>query len=362
MFKRIWKLISSTFIIWGNANASRMSAALAYFTMLSLAPLLMIAIAIAGYVFDSQAAQAEVIEQVQLVTTPEIANTVKGLIQNAVEPKTGLVAGTISLCVLVFGASGVFTQLSDTFDDIWKVPKEARSGLLYTVEKRLLGIGMVLIAGLSLLGALVLDSAMAYINQLVEGSYPRAVIWLNLADRSLSFLLMPFIFAVMFRFFPSAKIQWRDVWLAGILTALLVVASRSLIGLYLEFSTASEVYGAAGSLVVLLIWVYMTGLLIFFGAAFSHAWADTFGSRSDWGNGGQTCQGDSGEADSSTFGESGSAKPNKCPSESEQSIEEPTSSKKSSRNASETEISDGPNDPLVPKRRTTPPVEIKKLL
>ncbi len=205
MFKRIWKLISSTFIIWGNANASRMSAALAYFTMLSLAPLLMIAIAIAGYVFDSQAAQAEIIEQVQLVTTAEIANTVKGLIQNAVEPKTGLVAGTISLCVLVFGASGVFTQLSDTFDDIWKVPPEARSGLMYTLEKRLLGIGMVLIAGLSLLVALVLDSAMAYLNQLVEGSYPQAVIWLNLADRSLSFLLMPFIFAVMFRFFPSTE-------------------------------------------------------------------------------------------------------------------------------------------------------------
>jgi hypothetical protein len=105
---------------------------------------------------------------------------------------------------------------------------------------------------------------------------------MNLADRSLSYILMPFIFSVMFRFFPSAKIHWSDVWPAGILTALLIVASRKLIGVYLEFSTASEVYGAAGSLVVLLIWVYMTGLVIFFGAAFSHAWADTFGSRSDF--------------------------------------------------------------------------------
>lgn len=321
-----------------------MSAALTYFTMLSLAPLLMIAIAIASYVFDSELAQSEIVEQVRVMTTPEIAATVKGLIKNASEPKTGLVAGTISLCVLVFGASGVFTQLTDTFNEIWNVSTKSRTGWLFTIEKRLLGVGMVLIAGLGLMGALVIDSALAYLNQLVEGSYPRAVIWLNLADRSLSYLLMPFIFSVMFWFFPSTKIKLRDVWPAGVLTALLVVASRYLIGFYLDFSTASEVYGAAGSLVVLLIWVYMTGLVIFYGAAFSHAWTDTFGSRSELNT--------SGAESSAELPETGTS-----PRESEQaddmrpSPSDPDLGTQNSITGSTGDPSRNSRTPLVPTRR-----------
>lgn len=348
MIKRIWRLIASSFTIWGNANASRMAAALAYYTMLSLAPLLMIAIAIAGYVFDSHLAQNEIIKQVKLVTTPEIADTVAGLIQNAAEPKTGIVAGSISLCVLVFGASGVFTQLSETFNDIWGVSAESRGGWLFAIEKRLLGVGMVLIAGLGLLGALAIDSAVAYINQLVEGAYPKAVTWLSLADRSLSYLLMPFIFSVMFWFFPSTKIKWRDVWPAGILTALLIVASRYLISFYLDFSTASEVYGAAGSLVVLLIWVYMTGLVIFYGASFSHAWAKTFGSRSDFRT----------SASSSDEDDNGS-KPGKEKRPADQRPANVNSAEDShaGQNATGPPPAKSLGNPLVPKRRTNSPAQ-----
>jgi membrane protein len=285
MLQRIWQLIWMTFTIWVDANASRMSAALTYYTMLSLAPLLMIAVAIAGFMFDNRLAESEIVEQVTAVTTPEIAQTVAGLITSASQPETGIVAGTISLCILLFAASGVFTQLYDTFNDIWDVSLDGVNSFLHTVQKRLIGVGMVLVVGVLLVAALVLNSAIAYLNALVEGSYPVAVTWLNLADRSLSFLLMPIIFSLIFWFFPATKIQWRDVWPAGILTACLVASSRYLIAMYLKFSTTSEVYGAAGSLVVLLIWVYMTGLVVFFGASFSHAWAETFGSRSDFANG-----------------------------------------------------------------------------
>lgn len=282
MLKRIWKLITRTFVIWGDANAARMAAALAFYAMLSLAPMLMIATAIAGYLYDDKLVASEIIKQVELITTPDIAQTVAGLIERATLPKTGLVAGAISICVLVFAASGVFTQLNDTFNDIWQVSFEGIHGFLFTLRIRLLGIGMVLIVGIMLVAALVFESVMTYVNGLVEG-YPQLVTWLNLADRSLSFLLMPIIFSLMFWFFPATKIQWRDVWPAGILTACLIAASRYLIGIYLQFSTTSEVYGAMGSLVVLLIWVYMTGLVVFFGASFSHAWAETFGSRRDSG-------------------------------------------------------------------------------
>lgn len=281
MLRRFWKLISLTVSIWNDVNASRMSAALTYYTMLSLAPTLMIAVAIAGYVYDSQQAQDEIVEQVSLITTPEIAATVGGLIRNAVAPGSGVIAGLISLSILVFAASGVFTQLYDTFNDIWDVSLEGK-GILFSIQKRLVGVAMVLIVGLMLIGALVLDSTMTYLNELVAGRYPQTESWLSLADQSLSFLLMPVVFAMLFWFLPSTRIHWGDIWPAAILTAAMVTASRFLIGLYLRFSTTSEVYAASSSLVVLLIWVYMTGLVVFLGASFSHAWAQVYGSRSEF--------------------------------------------------------------------------------
>jgi membrane protein len=278
--KRIWILVTSTFRIWEQANSSRMAAAMTYYTMLSLAPLLMIAVAIAGYVYDDNLASKELIEQVGAATSPAIAEIIAGLISNATRPSSGILASSISLLILFYGASGVFSQLYETFNVIWQVPVESRTGFKFTIQKRLIGIGMVLIAGVSLIGTVALGSVIAYLEHLVQDSYPLVTTWLNLADRSLSLLLMPFVLALMFWFFPATKIKWRDVWPAGVLTALLIAASRYLIEFYLRFSSTSEVYGAAGSLVVLLIWIYITGLVVFFGAAFSHAWSDTFGSRS----------------------------------------------------------------------------------
>jgi membrane protein len=279
MIYRIWHLIRMTFRIWEQANASRMSAAMTYFTMLSLAPLLMIAVAVAGYVYDDQLAEEKIVEQVQVITTPEIAATVAGLIKNAIRPGSGIVASSISLLILFYAASGVFTQLYDTFNEIWQVPLESRTGIRFTVRKRLIGVAMVLIAGILLIGTMMVGSVVSYIDNLFEDSLPTLILWLNLVDRSLSLILMPFVFSVIFWFFPATKMTWGDVWPAGVLTALLVLATRYLLEIYLHFSTASQVYGAAGSLVVLLIWVYMTGLVVFFGASFSRAWSVIFGSR-----------------------------------------------------------------------------------
>jgi membrane protein len=254
-----------------------MAAALTYYAMLSLAPTLMIAIAIAGYLFDDQLAEAEILTTIQQVTTPEIAQTISGLIQRANGPQSGVLAGTISLGVLIIGASGVFKQLFDTFNYIWHIDSKEQ-GFWFDMQKRGLGILMVLVIGLMLIGALVLNSMVAYVNQLMEG-HPILLSWLNFADRSLSFLLMPIVFAGMFWFVPSVKLKLWDVVPAGIVTAVLVLGSRHIIQMYLEFSTTSEVYGAAGSLVVLLIWIYMTSMVVFYGASFSHAWAITYGSR-----------------------------------------------------------------------------------
>lgn len=278
MIRRIWNLIFSSFAIWGNARASLMSAAMTYFTMLSLAPLLVIAIAIAGQFYGDRLAKQEIIEQVTRFTTDDIAQTVAQLIANTSRPESGLIAGVVSISILVFGASGVFTQLQDTFNEIWDVPDEKRQGMLRQIKNRLAGILMVFIVGVILLTTLGLSTALSALSAAVH-ELPTFESGLEWADTGVSFLLIPFVLALMFWLIPKTEVDWHDVWPAAILTALLLSLSKFLIGLYLQFSTTSEVYGAAGSLVVLLIWVYMGGLVLFYGAAFSRAWSENFGTR-----------------------------------------------------------------------------------
>lgn len=275
VFQSHWNLIRLTFETFNRSNASRMSAAMTFYTILSLAPTLMIAVAIAGYIYEDAQVQQEIIDQLAQVADAQTVNTVSGLLRNATQPEAGLVAGTISLLISLLGASGVFSQLYDTFNDIWDVPDERRSGWLFMIQKRLIGIGVVILVGVLLLATLVLNSAIAYLNSLVQDTMPQLEIWLRFADQGLLFLFMPLVFSAIFWFFPAAPVKFRDVWPAGVVTALLVAASRYLVEVYLRFSSTSEVYGAAGSLVVLLVWLYIIGLCLFFGAAFSYAYAQT---------------------------------------------------------------------------------------
>ncbi len=278
MFKKIWQLIFGSFKIWSDARASQMAAAMTYYAMLSLAPTLMISIAIASYIFDGQLAEAEILETIEKVTTHEIAETIAGLIQRANLPQSGIVAGSFSVAIFLLGASGVFSQLYDTFNYIWHVDGK-KQGLGFGIQKRGIGILMVLLAGLLLIGALVLNSFQAYVAQLMDG-HTALLYWLNLADRSVTFLLMPIMFSLLFWFIPATKVRLWDVIPAGVLTSMLVLGSRYIIQLYLKFSSTSEVYGAAGSVVVMLIWIYIISMVLFYGASFSHAWSLTFGSRS----------------------------------------------------------------------------------
>ncbi len=264
-----------------------MSAAMTYYTMLSLAPLLTIAISISGLIFEQGMVESEIVNQVALFTTESVAQTVGALIHNATDeqmrrPKTGLIAGGLSLFVLLYGASGVFAQLHDTFNQIWHVPIEDRTGFRFKFKERLIGISMVLIAGILLLLATFLDVAVGEVSNFVRDTYPTTLTFIHLADRSISFLLLPMVLGLLFWLIPSASVKFQDVWVAAMLTACLLAASRYIVDGYLKFSSTSELYGSAGSLVVLLIWVYMTGLVIFYGASFSHAWANTFGSRRNW--------------------------------------------------------------------------------
>lgn len=277
MFRKIWQLIFGSFKIWSDARASQMAAAMTYYAMLSLAPTLMISIAIAGYVFDGQLAEAEILETSRKFTNPEIAQIIADLIRRANVPQQGIVAGSFSVVVFLLGASGVFSQMYDTFNYIWHVDGK-KQGFWFGIQKRGIGILMVLLAGLLLIGALVLNSVQGYVTDLVDG-HAVLLYWLSIADRSVMFLLMPFVFSLLFWFIPATKVHLWDVIPAGILTTLLVLGSRYIIRLYLNFSSTSELYGAAGSVVVMLIWIYIISMVLFYGASFSHSWSLTFGSR-----------------------------------------------------------------------------------
>jgi membrane protein len=257
-----------------------MSAAMTYYTLLSLAPFLIISIAIATQVYSTDEVKGEIVRYVQDVASPQIAQTVAEILENTSAPKTGLIAGSISLVILLYGASGIFAQLFDTFNDIWGVPEQLQKSIRLNLRNRLVGVVMVVVLGALLISTLALSSLIAFINQLLEKSYPQLTFWLSFADRGLSFILVPLVLSLMFWYFPARKIRWIEMLPAAILTSLLLWLSRFSIDLYLRFSTTSEIYGAAGSLVVLLIWIYWTCMILFFGAAFSCAWSKMLGSHS----------------------------------------------------------------------------------
>ena len=235
-----------------------MAAALTFFTVLSLAPLLVMAIGIAGFVFGSQVAEQEVTELVSQFTTDEIAKITGGLMENASsQPESGLIASTISLVILVFAASGVFSQLHDTFNEIWYVPIEDRSGWFFLIRTRVFGIALVFIAGILLLATIILSTGLETFGSWWAEFYPNILPWIYFIDKSVAFLLTPLVLSLFFWILPVTKVEWQDVWPAGLLTAALIGLSRYLIGFYLRFSSTSEAYGGAGSLVVLLIWVYI---------------------------------------------------------------------------------------------------------
>ncbi len=255
-----------------------MAAALSYYTMLSLSPLLVIAVTTAGLIFGDQLAQSELLEQIGMIMTPEIADTFRTILRNSSRVQRGIIAGSISMVVLFFGASGAFAQLYDTLNVIWNVNLEQRSGIGYLVRQRLLGFLMVLLIGLLLTASMVLGATVTILSTRFANLVPEVVDWLSWIQRWSTLLVIPFLFMALFKLLPARKIAWRDVWLGGLLTGGAFILSRQLIGLYLQTSSVTSVYGAAGSLVILLIWVYFSSMIMFFGAAFCRVYAEMFGS------------------------------------------------------------------------------------
>ncbi len=279
--KDLWELLTETWNAWSIHKAPRSGAALAYYTTFSLAPLLVIVIAVAALVFGQEAAQGKIVTEIQGVVGVESARAIQTMIEKARAPAPGLFAAVMGLMTLLIGATGVVSELKGILNTIWNVQPSPDSGLRSTLKARLMSLAFVLGIGFLLLVSLVVSAGLAVLSGFFSHLFPSP--WLLHVWQVVNFVIslgvITVLFAMLYRFFPDTEVPWRDVWIGAGITALLFVISQFLIGLYLAKSSIASAYGPAGSLVLLLAWVYYASLVFLFGAEFAAVYAHRHGSR-----------------------------------------------------------------------------------
>ena len=270
---RLWELLKETYLEWDRHKAPKLGAGLAYYTVLSLAPLLIVLLTVVGLVLGQQAAEGQVMAQIGDLMGAEGAQAIQAVIANANQPKTGILASVLGIVTLFIGASGVFTELHDALNTIWDVPASNDSGVWTLIRQRFLSFGMVLAIGFLLLVSLVVSAGVAAACKYVGNLLPMPAVALQAANFFVSLLVIAVLFAMIYRFLPDQRVEWRDVGIGAGATALLFSIGKLLIGLYIGKAGVGSAYGAAGSLVVVLAWVYYSAQVFLFGAEFTHVYA-----------------------------------------------------------------------------------------
>jgi membrane protein len=267
----IWKLLRQTALAWNRHEATRLGAALAFYTVLSLAPLVILTIAIASLFIDVAAAQRDVTHQFEELLGPAGAEAVGNLITHSKDVTAGSIASILGLITLMFGASQVFSELQSALNKIWEADAAKISGVAAIVRLRFLSFGLVLAIGLLLLVSLVLSAALSALGRVMGGALPLPEWLLHVLDFLVTTAGTSALFALIFQYIPQADTNWRHSWMGGVVTAGLFSLGKTLIGIYLGKAGVGSSYGAAGSLVVVVAWVYYSSQIFFFGAEFTHA-------------------------------------------------------------------------------------------
>ncbi|HKC50822.1 MAG TPA: YihY/virulence factor BrkB family protein [Myxococcota bacterium] len=271
--------VREVFDEWSKDDALSLGAALAYYTIFSMAPLLVLVIAIVGLVFGRAAAQGEIVAQIQDAIGPAGAQMIEGMVARASQPSSGAIATVVSLVTMFFGATGVFGQLQSSLNKIWEVQHKRRGGLRGQLSRRLSAFAMILGIGVLLFLSLAASAALAFVHGLLDERFPVLGQVLPFANFALSFGVITALFAMILKTLPDVRIEWGDVWLGAAVTALLFTIGKALIALYLGRAGVTSVYGAAGSLVLVLLWIYYSAQLLFLGAEFTEVYSRRFGSR-----------------------------------------------------------------------------------
>lgn len=276
---KAWSLMKQAGRDWQRDNAARLGAALSYYTLFSVAPLLVVAIGVAGLAFGREAAQGQIVAELQGLVGEAGARAIQDMVEASRKPTAGILATAIGLGTLFLGATGAFAELKSALNVVWDVPEQG-GGLKALLLGRLWSFAMVLAVGFLLLVSLVISAAIAAADGFFEwiGVPPAAV---QLTNAAVSFLIITALFALIFKFLPDTEVAWGDVWAGAVFTSALFAVGKSLIGLYLGKSGLASTYGAAGSVVVLVVWVYYAAQIFFFGAEMTQAYARRHGSRQD---------------------------------------------------------------------------------
>lgn len=279
-FKQIWALIKAAASSWSDDYAPSMGAALSYYTLFSIAPLLLIVISVAGLVFGEEAARGEIFGQLNGFMGSEAAAAIQGLLESVNKPAKGTLATIVGLALVLIGATSVFAELQDAMDRIWRAPaRHKTNGLWALLRTRLLSFGMILSIGFLLMVSLVMGAVLSAFSRWWSPFFSGWESVAQVMNTVVSFGLTMLAFAMIYKIMPRVKIAWRDVWIGAGVTAFLFTAGKFLIGLYIGRSGVVSGFGAASSIVIVLIWVYYSAQIFLIGAEFTWVYAHIFGSR-----------------------------------------------------------------------------------
>ena len=286
--RQIWALVKDAANGWSVHRASRIGAALAFYTVFSLGPILLLAVVVAGFFFGQGAARGEIHQQVSTLLGAKAAAEVQTVLLRAHRPEAGVVATAVSVVTLLFSADIALVELKSGLDEIWSVQTETRRWYWEYLQSRLLSIALILSLGFLLLASLLFSAALGALEALSRGIFIVGVV-LRSTSALISFGLAVLLFATIYKVLPSVRLAWKDVVAGALITAVLFTVGKYAIGLYLGSSTVASTYGAAGSVIVVLLWVYYSAEVFLFGAELTRGYACRFGSRR--GRGGPMCSG-----------------------------------------------------------------------
>lgn len=273
-----WKLIKQTVNEWTDDGAATRAAALAYYTVFSIAPMILIAIAIAGAIFGEEAARGEIHRQIEGLVGESGGKVIEEMVDSAAQPGRGAIATVIGVVVLLFAATGAFAELQSALNTFWGAKPRKLNGALAFLRTRVISFAMVLCIGFLLLVSLVSSAVISAIGNWVTRYTDDWTTVVQLVNQVVSFGGVTLLFAMIYKVLPDRKIEWSDVWLGAVVTSLLFNLGKLAIAVYLAKSSVASSYGAAGSLAVLLVWVYYSSMILFFGAEFTEVYARHEGS------------------------------------------------------------------------------------
>ncbi|HEX8297227.1 MAG TPA: YihY/virulence factor BrkB family protein [Chthoniobacteraceae bacterium] len=276
--KTFLALLRETYVQWTLHKAPKMGAALAYYTTFSLAPLVILTLSLVTLIFDRETARAGLVTQFNSLVGSEGGAILDTILAQSASQRSGLLGTIIGIGVLLLGASGVFGELQDSLNQLWEIPPKKRP-ILAVIKDRLLSFSMVFVIGFLLLVSLVLSALLAAVNKFMDGFLPGLDALWEIGNFAASLVVITLLFAIIFRVLPDVRIAWRDVWIGAALTSLLFAVGKFLLALYIGRSAFESSYGAAGSIIALLLWVFYSSQILFFGAAFTRVYARREGTH-----------------------------------------------------------------------------------